>query len=235
MYQPVLPSTDPVPSYINQYRFILTQYHQVSTSTNLYCFCLGTTDSCTVYPGSCFNFLQTGWSYLTALLALPACRLNKHNLNSEHSVQQDKSALSLNQAGENLPFDRKTPTSSPPRCIVTCSPTLGLANIWHTDNVNIFRKQFWKPLFTSPNPLVHLRTQVCPHVVLVVSQTNLGCYWTPSIKNSRTNLQLWPPLTSQGVASQSVLALVPQPRLSCCCLRPSFTFDFDTFFFFSAI
>ena len=52
-YQPVPPSTDPVPSYINQYRFILTQYHQVSTSTNLYCFCLGTTDSCTVYPGSC--------------------------------------------------------------------------------------------------------------------------------------------------------------------------------------
>ena len=53
-YQPVPPSTDPVPSYINQYRFILTQYHQVSTSTNLYCFSLGTTDSCTVYHGSCF-------------------------------------------------------------------------------------------------------------------------------------------------------------------------------------
>ena len=34
------------------------------------------------------------------------------------------SALSLNQAGENLPFDRRTPTSSPPQCIVTCSPTL---------------------------------------------------------------------------------------------------------------
>ena len=43
-----------MPSYINQYRFILTQYHQVSTSINLYCFCLGTTDSCTVYPRSCF-------------------------------------------------------------------------------------------------------------------------------------------------------------------------------------
>ena len=58
-YQPVPPSTDPVPSYINQYRFIMTQYHQVSTSTNLYCFCLGTTDSCTVYHGSCFgvNFI----------------------------------------------------------------------------------------------------------------------------------------------------------------------------------
>ena len=57
-YQPVPPSTDPVPSYINQYRFILTQYHQVSTSTNLYCFCLGTTDSCTVYPGSCMTDFQ---------------------------------------------------------------------------------------------------------------------------------------------------------------------------------
>ena len=57
-YQPVPPSTDPVPSYINQYRFILTQYHQVSTSTNLYCFCLGTTDSCTVYPGSCWHYVH---------------------------------------------------------------------------------------------------------------------------------------------------------------------------------
>ena len=62
-YQPVPPSTDPVPSYINQYRFILTQYHQVSTSTNLYCFCLGTTDSCTVYPGSCYQ-LTTQWSFI---------------------------------------------------------------------------------------------------------------------------------------------------------------------------
>ena len=43
-----------VPPSTNQYCPILTQYHQVSTSTNLYCFCLGTTDSCTVYPGSCF-------------------------------------------------------------------------------------------------------------------------------------------------------------------------------------
>ena len=34
---------------------ILTQYHQVATSTKLYCFCLGTTDSCTVYPGSCLS------------------------------------------------------------------------------------------------------------------------------------------------------------------------------------
>ena len=31
----------------------LTQYDHGSTITNLYCFCLGTTDSCTVYPGSC--------------------------------------------------------------------------------------------------------------------------------------------------------------------------------------
>ena len=53
-YQPLPPSTDPVPSYINHYHSILTQYHQVSTSTNIYCWCLGITDFCTVYPGSCF-------------------------------------------------------------------------------------------------------------------------------------------------------------------------------------
>ena len=55
----VPPSTDPVPSFINQYRSILTRYHQVSTSTNLYCCCLGIIDSCTVYPGSCY-FLSSG-------------------------------------------------------------------------------------------------------------------------------------------------------------------------------
>ena len=52
-YQPEPPSTDPVPSYINQCHSILTQYHQVSTSVNLYCCCMGITDFCTVYPGSC--------------------------------------------------------------------------------------------------------------------------------------------------------------------------------------
>ena len=50
--QPVPPSTEPVPLYINQYHTILTQYHQVSTSINLYCCCMGITDFCTVYPGS---------------------------------------------------------------------------------------------------------------------------------------------------------------------------------------
>ena len=35
-YQPLPPSTDPVPSYINQYHSILTQNHQVSTITALY-------------------------------------------------------------------------------------------------------------------------------------------------------------------------------------------------------
>jgi len=54
-YQPLPHSTDPVPSYINQYHSILTQYHQVSTNTNLYYCCLGITDFCTVYPGSCFT------------------------------------------------------------------------------------------------------------------------------------------------------------------------------------
>ena len=54
-YQLLPPSTDPVPSYINQYHSILTQYHQVSTNTNLYCCCLGITDFCIVYPGSCFT------------------------------------------------------------------------------------------------------------------------------------------------------------------------------------
>ena len=34
---------------------LLTQYHQVPTSTNLYCCCLGITDSCTVYPWSCYK------------------------------------------------------------------------------------------------------------------------------------------------------------------------------------
>ena len=37
---------------------ILTQYHHVSTSTNLFCCCLGITDFCTVYPGSCFHFVS---------------------------------------------------------------------------------------------------------------------------------------------------------------------------------
>ena len=40
-------------AYIKQYHSILTQYQQVSTSTPLYCCYLRTTDSCTVYPGSC--------------------------------------------------------------------------------------------------------------------------------------------------------------------------------------
>ena len=53
-YQSIPTYTDPVPSYINQYCLLLTQYHQLSTSTNLYCCWLGITDSCTVYPGSCF-------------------------------------------------------------------------------------------------------------------------------------------------------------------------------------
>ena len=48
------PSTGPVSPSTNQYRSILTQYHQLSTCTNLYCCCLGITDSCTVYPGSCY-------------------------------------------------------------------------------------------------------------------------------------------------------------------------------------
>ena len=54
----VPPSTDPVPSYINQCHSILTQYHQVSTSTNLYCCCLAIAHSCTVYPGSCSFFFS---------------------------------------------------------------------------------------------------------------------------------------------------------------------------------
>ena len=36
MYRPVPLHTDPVTSYINQYRPILTQYHQVPTSTTFY-------------------------------------------------------------------------------------------------------------------------------------------------------------------------------------------------------
>ena len=56
-YQPVPPFTDPVPSYIKQYHSILTQYQQVSTSTPLYCCYLRTTDSYTVYPGSCHSSL----------------------------------------------------------------------------------------------------------------------------------------------------------------------------------
>ena len=64
MYQPVPPSTDPVPPCTNQYHSILTQHHQVSTSTNLDCCCLGITDFCTVYPGSCFIFVSVSrvWS-----------------------------------------------------------------------------------------------------------------------------------------------------------------------------
>ena len=78
MYQPLPPSADPVPPNNNKYRPILTQYHHLSTSTafywpsttkyqqlppytdpvppsiNLYCCCMGITDFCTVYPGSCF-------------------------------------------------------------------------------------------------------------------------------------------------------------------------------------
>ena len=81
-YQPVLTYTDPIPSCIDQYRlqlaqcdqvpttaafywpctiinqpvrFILTQYHQVWSSTNLYCCCLRIRDFCTVYPGSCLR------------------------------------------------------------------------------------------------------------------------------------------------------------------------------------
>ena len=36
MYQPLLPSADPVPPSTNKYRPILTQYHHVSTSTAFY-------------------------------------------------------------------------------------------------------------------------------------------------------------------------------------------------------
>ena len=57
---PLLLTRDLVPSYINQYLSILTQYHQVSTSTNLYCCCLGITDFCTVYPGCCFDGIYPG-------------------------------------------------------------------------------------------------------------------------------------------------------------------------------
>ena len=72
------PSSDPVPPSTSRYRFLLTQYHhiststtpywpktnQVSTNTNLYCCCLGITDFCTVYPGSCFIFVSVSrvWS-----------------------------------------------------------------------------------------------------------------------------------------------------------------------------
>ena len=48
IYQPVPPSTDPVPTGTAFYW----------PSTNLYCWVLGTTDFCTVYPGSCFNATQ---------------------------------------------------------------------------------------------------------------------------------------------------------------------------------
>ena len=51
MYQQLPTSTDPVPSSINQYHSILTQYHQVSTSTKLYCCCLGLQTSAQFTPG----------------------------------------------------------------------------------------------------------------------------------------------------------------------------------------
>ena len=81
-YQSVLTYTDPVISCIDQYRLLLTHYHQVPTATafywpntityqpvplytdpvppsvnqyTLYCCCLGITDFCTVYPGSCLT------------------------------------------------------------------------------------------------------------------------------------------------------------------------------------
>ena len=70
----VPPSTDPVPPSTIQYHSILTQYHQVSTSTNLYCCCLGITDSCTVYPWSCFDCCcaQKKSSHLDASMAVDA-------------------------------------------------------------------------------------------------------------------------------------------------------------------
>ena len=57
------PSTDPVPPSTNQYHSILTWYHKVSTISNLYCCRLGITDSCTVYPGSCFICFLPWWSW----------------------------------------------------------------------------------------------------------------------------------------------------------------------------
>ena len=57
------PSTDPVPPSTNQHHSILTWYHQVSTISNLYCCCLGITDSCTVYPGSCLPNDQLFWHH----------------------------------------------------------------------------------------------------------------------------------------------------------------------------
>ena len=51
MYQQLPTSSDPVPSYINQYHSVLTQYHQVSTSTKLYCCCLGLQTSAQFTPG----------------------------------------------------------------------------------------------------------------------------------------------------------------------------------------
>ena len=62
-YQPLPLSTDPVPSYIKQYHSIPTQYQQVSTSTPPFCCYSRTTDSCTVYPGSCHIWIH----YILAL------------------------------------------------------------------------------------------------------------------------------------------------------------------------
>ena len=76
-YQPVPPSTDPVPPSTNQYHSILTRYHQVSTNTNLYIFCFGITDSCTVYPGSCFiavTTLNCCWCQTWIVLLLTAAQ-----------------------------------------------------------------------------------------------------------------------------------------------------------------
>ena len=50
IYQPVPPSTDPVTPSTNRNRLLLTQYQPILLG-------LGTTDFCTVYPGSCLNLI----------------------------------------------------------------------------------------------------------------------------------------------------------------------------------
>ena len=81
MYQPLPPSTDPAPSYIDQYHPVLTQYYDVSTSIDWEC-CLGITDFCTVYPGSSL------W-YRSILLS--NCFLHCHTINQ----------FALNVSGRN--------------------------------------------------------------------------------------------------------------------------------------
>ena len=68
-YQLQPPSTDPVPSYINQYHSIMTQYHQVSIRTNLYCCCLGLQTSAQFTPGLVLFY----FAFLLWTLFLLAC------------------------------------------------------------------------------------------------------------------------------------------------------------------